>query len=199
MDVDYHANMNLLREAKISSANKFIYVSVLNGDSLRNLKICDAKERFVDELKQSGLDYCIVRPNGFFQDMAEFLQLAIQGRIYLLGNGHHCTNPIDGADFANVCIDAIADERKEIEVGGPEILTHTEIAELAFAAVDAKPKITLIPIWVTRLTLIALRTFSSSRTYGPIEFFLTVMSMDMVAPAVGSHTLASYFQKSAAA
>ena len=48
MDVDYKANMNLLQEAKKSEVKKFIYVSVLNGENLRHLKICDAKEKFVE-------------------------------------------------------------------------------------------------------------------------------------------------------
>lgn len=46
MDVDYQANMNLLKEAKRSGVKKFIYVSVLNGEKLRDLNICDAKELF---------------------------------------------------------------------------------------------------------------------------------------------------------
>jgi uncharacterized protein YbjT (DUF2867 family) len=74
MDVDYQANMNLLKDARTSGVKKFIYVSVLNGESLRHLKICDAKERFVEELKASGLDYCIIRPNGFFRTWLIFLR-----------------------------------------------------------------------------------------------------------------------------
>lgn len=50
MDVDYWGNANLLSEAKRSGVKKFIYVSVLNGEKLSNLKICEAKERFVTEL-----------------------------------------------------------------------------------------------------------------------------------------------------
>ena len=46
MDVDFQANMNLLREAQKSGVKKFIYVSVLNGENLRHLKICEAKEMF---------------------------------------------------------------------------------------------------------------------------------------------------------
>ena len=66
LDVDYQANLNLLNEARESGVRKFIYVSVLNGDKLRHLKICDAKEKFVEQLEKSGLEYCVVRPNGFF-------------------------------------------------------------------------------------------------------------------------------------
>jgi uncharacterized protein YbjT (DUF2867 family) len=69
MDVDYQANMNLLQEAKKNGVKKFIYISVLNGEKLRYLKICDAKELFVEQLIKSGFEYCIIRPNGFFSDI----------------------------------------------------------------------------------------------------------------------------------
>ena len=71
MDVDYGANNNLLKEALKSGVKEFIYVSVFEGEKLKNLKICEAKEKFVDELKNSGIDHCVVRPNGFFSDMTE--------------------------------------------------------------------------------------------------------------------------------
>ena len=75
MDVDYQANKNLLDEARKAGVRKFIYVSVLNGNLYRNLKILEAKEAFVDEMVASGLEYTIVRPNGFFSDMKDFLDM----------------------------------------------------------------------------------------------------------------------------
>ena len=79
MEVDYRANANLLEEAANSGVKKFVYVSVLNGDKLKAVKICKAKEKFVDLLIHSGLEYCIIRPNGFFSDMAEFYNMAKSG------------------------------------------------------------------------------------------------------------------------
>ncbi len=69
MDVDYQANLNLLTEAKRSRVKKFIYGSSWHGDKLKKLKIFEAKEKFVKELSKSGLDYCVIRPTGFFSDM----------------------------------------------------------------------------------------------------------------------------------
>jgi uncharacterized protein YbjT (DUF2867 family) len=195
MDVDYQANMNLLQEAKNSRVRKFIYISVLNGENLRNLKICDAKELFVDQLIKSGLDYCIIRPNGFFSDMTEFLTMAKKGRVYLFGDGELKTNPIHGEDLAAVCVDAIDNSDKEIKVGGPETLTHNEIAAKAFKTLGVKPKITHIPNSFRVAVLKMVRLFSGSKVYGPIEFFMTVMAMDMVAPEYGRHTLGEYFNK----
>ena len=192
-EVDYQANMNLLRQAKASGVKKFLYVSVLNGENLRYLKICSAKEMFVEELKKSGLGYCVIRPNGFFSDMAEFFTMAQKGRIYLFGDGALKANPIHGEDLATVCVDAIENEDVELEVGGPEILTQKEIATSAFEILGTQPKIAYIPEWMRLFILRLMRLFTGSKIYGPVEFFMTVMAMDMVAPEYGEHTLKNYF------
>ena len=193
MDVDYQGNMNLLQEAQAAGVKKFIYVSVLNGEKLKHLKICEAKELFVEKLKQSGIDYCIIRPNGFFSDMTEFYEMATKGRIYLFGNGDWKTNPIHGEDLAEVCVSAIENSAKKIEIGGPETLTHNEIAAKAFEVVGSKPKISYIPEWVRVSLLWMIRFFTSSKVFGPIEFFMTVIAIDMVAPQYGKHTLNEFF------
>ncbi len=193
MDVDYQANMNLLKEAKKSGVKKFIYVSVLNGEKLRSLKICDAKEMFVEQLKESGVDYCIVRPNGFFSDMSDFFNMAKRGRVYLFGNGELRANPIHGEDLATVCVDAIARPDTDVEIGGPETLSQNEIALIAFDSLGNKPKITHIPDWVRVTILKLVRSLTGSKVYGPVEFFMTVMAMDMLAPEYGKHTLKEYF------
>jgi len=193
MDVDYRANMNLLKEAKKSGVKKFIYVSVLNGEKLRHLKMCNAKEMFVEQLKRSGIEYCIVRPNGFFSDMSEFVKMAKRGRVYLFGNGELRANPIHGEDLAVVCVDAIDRPVNEIEIGGPETLTQNEIASMASDHLASKPKITHIPDWVRVTILKLVRLFTGSKVYGPVEFFMTVMAMDMLSPEYGKHTLKEYF------
>ena len=134
MDVDYQGNSNLLSEAKKSNVKAFQYISALGGENLRQLKIFEAKERFVDELKSSGLNYTIMRPNGFFSDMGDFLKMAKNGTVYLFGNGNFKLNPIDGADLAKVCVDKIISNENEINVGGPDVLTQNELAGLALQA-----------------------------------------------------------------
>jgi len=193
MDVDYQANLNLLNEAKKNGVEKFVYVSVLNGEKLKSLKICEAKEKFVEALKNSGLNYCIIRPNGFFSDMTEFYNMAQKGRIYLFGNGELKSNPIHGIDLAHVCVDAIDKKETEIEVGGPETLSQNEIAKIAFEAADKPIKITYIPDWIRRILLRSLKLFLGPEKYGPIEFFMNIMAIEMVAPAYGNHTLRDYF------
>ena len=194
MDVDYQANKNILDEALRSGVQKFIYVSVLNGQHLTHLQICAAKERFVQALQGADLEYCIIRPGGFFSDMGEFFEMAKSGRIYLFGDGTTISNPIDGSDLAKVCVDAIQRTATTVEVGGPELLTQNEIAEIAFAAAGKPVKVTRIPDWVRRILLRLARIFLSKSAYGPAEFFLHVLAMDMKAPTRGQRTLRQYFE-----
>ncbi|WP_420385866.1 SDR family oxidoreductase [Roseivirga sp.] len=194
-EVDYQANLNLLQEAKEAEASKFMYVSVLNGENMRHLKIIAAKEAFVDELKTSGINYCIIRPNGFFSDMKDFLNMASKGRVHLFGNGEFLFNPIHGADLAQVIIDQLNTPETAIEVGGPEILTQNELAKLAFTALDKPVKITHWPDWTRKALIRFLRSFFTVKTYGPYEFFLSMMSQDNIAPRYGVMRLKDFFRE----
>ena len=193
MDVDFQANMNLLEEAKQAGVKKFIYVSVINGAKMRDLKIMEAKERFVDELKISGLDYQIIRPNGFFSDMKDFLDMAQKGKVYLFGGGNYKLNPIHGADLAKAMVESIDVSEHEVIIGGPDILTQNEIAEIALKTWMRPIKIVHLPDWIRKFVIRSMRLFTSSKTYGPIEFFLTMLGQDNVAPRHGVHRLQSFF------
>jgi len=194
MDVDYQGNANLLKEAIIDKVESFEYISAINGDKLRHLKIFQAKEKFVDELKGSGINYCVLRPNGFFSDMKDFLNMAKAGRVYLFGKGLLKLNPIHGQDLAKVCVDKLADGVKEETIGGIDILTQNELAELALKAWNKPIKISHLPDWTRRLIIWLLRTFTSSKTYGPIEFFLTAMAFDNIANQYGTKRLEDFFK-----
>lgn len=193
MEVDYQANLNLLEEAKRGGVQQFIYVSAINGDKYRDLKIFEAKERFVDALKASGLDYLVLRPNGFFSDMKDFLTMAKNGRVYLFGDGMYQLNPIHGADLAKYCVDCIGNEASELSIGGPDVFTQNELAELALKAWGNKVKIVHLPDWIRRVTIFVMRTFTSSKIYGPIEFFLTATAADNLGPKYGQKKLGDFF------
>jgi len=197
MDVDYKANVNLIDEAKKNGVKKFIYISVLNGEKLRQLKICEAKEKLGDYLKSSGLDYCIIRPNGFFSDMGDFLKMAKSGKVYLFGDGRLKLNPIHGKDLAKEVVNAINQKKEEINIGGPDLLSQNEIAELALKAYGKAIKIIHLPDWIRKFALWSIRKFNGSKTYGPIEFFMTTMVMNMEAPQFGQEKLEDFFNEEA--
>lgn len=194
MDVDYQGNKNLLNEAIKSNIIKFEYISAIDGDKFRDLKIFEAKEKFVDELKKSPLKYSIIRPNGFFSDMKDFLNMAKNGKVYLFSHGEYKLNPIHGEDLAKFCINKlISNENEEEQVGGPDILTQNEIAKLALKAWNKDIKIIHLPDFIRVLIIKLLRIFTSSKVYGPIEFFLTLLAKDNIASTYGDKRLEDFF------
>jgi len=193
MDVDYQGNKNLLDLANANKVSKFIFISVLNAHLMKDLKGIQAKLLFEKDLIKSGLDYVIMRPTGFFSDMLEFLNMAKKGRVSVFGSGENRINPIHGADLAEVCVNAIRDSKKEINVGGPEIFTFNQIAELALKAQNKPIKISRLPMCAIKIIIPLLRTFTPVKIYGPIEFMMTVMTMDVVGERYGIERLENFY------
>lgn len=196
-DVDFQGNQNLLEVARKAGAQKFIYTSVFRGPDLVHLAIVKAHEDFVAVLKASGMSHTIMRPNGFFSDMGEYMKMASKGRVYLVGEGKNRINPIHGADLAESCVDAVDLNTQEIDVGGPEVFTHRQIAELALRAAGKPERITSVPVWIMRALVSWTRAFN--RHQGELmAFFTEAMTAEAVAPKTGSRTLAEHFQGLAA-
>ena len=194
MDVDYRGNKNLLSAAVNSGVSKFVFVSVFKADQITHL--AEAREMFVDDLKQSGLAYAVVRPTGYFSDMSEYLKMARSGRVFVLGSGSNKINPIHGRDLAEVCVDSAENDHRQTEqgVGGPRTYTHDEIGCLAFDVLGKKRKIIHIPLRVVQPIVSFLRFFNS-HTYQVARFFTTVMGNEFVAPQAGSYQLDRYFNE----
>jgi uncharacterized protein YbjT (DUF2867 family) len=191
-DVDYRGNLNLLKAALWSEVQKFIYVSVLDGPNLLHLEIVKAHEKFVSALGASRIDHCVIRPTGFFSDMEEYVKMARKGRVYLFGSGKNRINPIHGADLAVTCVEAAEAEAREIDVGGPEVLTHREIAGLAFNSIGKPPRMTSVPLWIMR-SVVKVTKLMDKHQGELLSFLTTSMSMDAVAPTTGTRRIGDHF------
>ncbi|MEZ9243381.1 SDR family oxidoreductase [Vibrio lentus] len=195
IDVDYQANLNLLEEAERAGVKKFVYVSAFRANVIKRVRLLEAKERFAYRLLASEyLAPCVIRPNGFFADIEEFYNMAQSGRVYLFGSGDVRLNPIHGADLAGFILASLPNDEKELDVGGPEILSATQIAEFAFQSQGKMARITYIPDWVRKLALSVIRRLPENRV-GPAEFFLSAMEGDAIAPCVGKYHLSDHFSQ----
>lgn len=192
MDVDYQANMNLLAEAVRAKVKRFAYVHVLNADRMTDVPLVAAKSAFVRRLERSGIDSTVIAPSGYFSDMADFLSMALQGRVWLFGDGQYKINPIHGADLATACAQAVEMGTPWLDVGGPDSFTHDDLARLAFQMAGRPARISHLPdAWrrgALRLLPLLPQGFS-----GPARFFLTAMGMDMQGKPVGTHHLSDHF------
>ncbi len=154
-DVDYQGNMNLLEEAKKSGVKKFIYVSVIHAETAPDVPMLDSKYKFEEELKKSGLGYSIVRPTGYFYDIAHvFMPMIEKGKVTLLGKKNYPVNVIDTSDLASFIIEHVESKENSFdEIGGKETYNYEEIAKMFFSAANKKPKISRAPVFLFDLII----------------------------------------------
>ncbi|MBK0327042.1 SDR family oxidoreductase [Rhodobacteraceae bacterium F11138] len=196
-EVDFQANLNLLREAEAAGVKRFAYVHVLNAPAMAGVPLVDAKTAFADALQASDMPATLIAPTGYFSDMGEILEMARRGRVWLFGQGTQRLNPIHGADLAVAIADATDAGLGWIEVGGPDEMTQDEIARAAFAALGTAPRITHLPDSLRRAAL-AVLPILPRRVSGPARFFLAALGLDMVAPRFGTRHLTDHFATLAA-
>lgn len=122
-------------------------------------------------LKKSGLDWTILRPSFFMQNLSttHLADVRDRGEIVVpAGNGR--TNFIDVADIAEaaaVCLTEPGHDRRAYEITGSEALTYSEVAEILSAACD-RP--------ITYLKPTAQQFKAHMKRYGHDDDFIAVMS-----------------------
>lgn len=198
-EVDYQANLNLLREAERAGVGRFAYIHVLGAAAMSNVPMVAAKSAFVVELQRSAVAATVIAPTGFFSDMGDFLAMAQSGRVWLFGDGSKRINPIHGADLAAATADAVKAGVEWLDVGGPDIFTQRDLAELAFECLGKPPQITLLPDIVRQIALSVVALVPLRRLSGPARFFLSALALDMVGERHGTHHLKDHFENSLAA
>ena len=192
--VDYQCNKNLIDLASEAGVSRFTYVSMQGAENLMHLAITQAHEKVVDALADSGMEYRVVRPCGYFSDMGALYDMAKRGRALLVGEGENLMNPIHGRDLAHVCVDTAEGDEIEVEAGGPDIMTQREAAELAFEVTGKPVKVTVIPLWMAR-SLVKFIALLSTQFGDLAEFIVTAGEIDGVGPQRGTTTLRSYFEE----
>lgn len=198
-DVDYQANLNLLHEAERAGVARFAYVHVLRAQDMAQAPLVAAKSAFVAELERSQIAATVIAPTGYFSDMSDFLTMARSGRVWLFGDGSKRINPIHGADLASAVADAAEAGVAWLDVGGPDILTHRELAELAFSSLGKPPKVICLPDILRRVALCILPRIAPRRISGPASFFLSALALDMVGEPYGARRLKDHFESDLAA
>ena len=196
-DVDERANLNLVESAERAGVDRFVFVSILCGDELRDRSpLIEARERVVDRLRAGTMTTTIIRPNGFFNDIGVFRDMAARGRVWLIGDDQTRLNPIHGADLATVITAAFAtDDTMDRSVGGPDVMTQAEIAACGFEASGSPVRVTRVPSGVVRMIGRLIEPVNPNAGAN-LQMFAMMGEHDMVGDTVGSHRLADHLQRS---
>ncbi|MEO0972989.1 MAG: NAD(P)H-binding protein [Pseudomonadota bacterium] len=133
--VDYEANLNLLKAAKAVGVRHFVLLSAICVQRPQ-LAFQHAKLAFEAKLRESGLTYSIVRPTAYFKSLAGQVARVSAGKPFLVyGSGTQTAcKPISEADLARYLVDCLTlPERFDrlLPIGGPgPAITPREQGEL---------------------------------------------------------------------
>jgi uncharacterized protein YbjT (DUF2867 family) len=190
-DIDLNANSHILDEAVKSNVSKFVYVSALHAEDLTHLEYFNVHHQFSERLKQSGIDYSIVKPPAIFSAFLDLIDLAKKGRLMTIGKGDKLTNPIYEGDLAKVIVAAVNESNAVIEAGGKEVLSRKEINEIIQKTVAPEKKVRSVPVGMIKAFLPVIKLFSKNM-YDKMAFFTAVMEEDVIAPRIGEMRLEEY-------
>ncbi len=196
-EIDYQGNLNLLKEAKAAGVKNFAYISVLKADKAPKVPMLHAKFLFEEELKMSGLTWCIYRPTGYFYDIVKVFKPMIEkGEVTLLGKAPVHANVISTEDFAEFIVAHMCDENKSYDVGGKEVWSYEEIANMCFAAAGKAPVIKRAPA-VLFDVLAFVNKFKKNGKEAILRFSKWTLTEEMVGDTmVGEMSFKAYIEES---
>ncbi len=142
---------NLVRAAEDGDTDRFLQMSALGADPHGETAYIRAKGRAEAVVRESDLEWTIVRPSVVFGDGGEFVsftkRLTTPYVTGLPGGGRTRFQPIWVGDLVGMLADMLDDDDhvgETYEIGGPEVLSLAAVAELAHAA-DGRP-VTVLPV-----------------------------------------------------
>ena len=195
--IDYQGNLNILEEAKRAGVKYFSYISVIKADKAPKVPMLHAKYLFEEELKKSGITYCITRPTGYFYDIVKVFRPMIEkGEVTLLGKKPVHANVISTEDFADFIVQHMCDENATYDIGGKETYSYEEIANLCFAAAGKEPVIKRAPAFLFDVLAFVNRLKKNGKD-AILRFSKWTLTEEMVGSTVhGDMSFAAYIQES---
>jgi uncharacterized protein YbjT (DUF2867 family) len=162
--VDLEGNENLIAAAEAADAKHFVLVSMHGASSDHPLELYRAKFFAEERLRQSRLEWTIIRPTVFMELWAGILgdSLTKSGKATVFGRGDNPINLVSVRDVARFVELSVVDPRLRgmaLDIGGPENPTLNEVVEILAATSGRKAAARHIPLTAMRVGSLLMRPF----------------------------------------
>jgi uncharacterized protein YbjT (DUF2867 family) len=125
--------MNAIQAARRAAVRKIVYLSVYMPEGSTVIPHFKSKIPIENAIKESGIDYTILRPNNFFQNDLAILSVVTGYGIYPTPVGAIGLNRIDARDVAECALNALTrsgHEGRVYSVHGPDTLNGGDTARI---------------------------------------------------------------------
>ena len=166
----------LVRTAEAAGVDRFVQVSAVHADPDGPTAYLRAKGRAEAIVRESSLDWTIVRPSVVFGEGGEFVsftrRVAPPYLTPLPGGGRTQFQPIWVDDLVPILADTVIDDEhrgKVYEIGGPESHSLAEIARLVHAAEGRPTTVVPVPMVLARVGMTVGRSIPAF-PFGPDQY-----------------------------
>ena len=153
--IDRDANRALIRAAADADVQHLVLVSVLGAAPDHPMSLHRAKHAAEQALQASGLTWTILRPAAYLETWIGIVgaNLRDKAQALVFGPGRNPINFVSAHDVAAVVDLAVCDRSLRgqlLEVGGPENLTFTQLAERLITTSGRPGRIRHVPLAMLR-------------------------------------------------
>jgi uncharacterized protein YbjT (DUF2867 family) len=184
--VDQGGNLNLIAEAQAAGVKHFVLVSVHGASSNHPMELYRAKFAAEQRLRESALDWTILRPTVFMELWAGIVggPLAKGGVATVFGRGDNPINFVSVREVARYVELAAVDRRwhhEVVDVGGPDNLSLNRFVEILAADCGGQAKARHVPLGALRIGAVLLRRIRpdlSGLMQAAVQMDVAEMSLD---------------------
>jgi uncharacterized protein YbjT (DUF2867 family) len=149
--LDYRANIDLIDQAIANDVSHFVFISVLGVDrGYQDSATFKAKREVEKYLIASGLNYTILRPSGFANNIIPLAERFRDTGIYFsIGEQKNRSSIVSTDDLAKIAIASTqieAAKNQIFAVGGPDILKREDISRIFARLFNREPLIINPPL-----------------------------------------------------
>lgn len=149
--LDYRANIDLIDQAVTNNVKHFVFISVLGVNrGYQDSPTFKAKAEVEKYLIASGLNYTILRPSGFANNLIPLAERFRDTGIYFsLGEQKNRSSIVSTDDLAKIAIASTqleAAKNQIFAVGGPDILKREDIPRIFARLFNREPIIINPPL-----------------------------------------------------
>lgn len=142
--LDYRANIDLIDQAIANQVEHFVFISVLGVDrGYEESATFKAKREVEKYLIASGLNYTILRPSGFANNLISLAERFRDTGIYFsIGEQKNRSSIVSTDDLAKIAIASSQTEAAKNQifaVGGPDILKREDIPRIFARLFNQEP------------------------------------------------------------
>lgn len=158
--VNTEGTRNILAAASVAGVRRFVHLGALGVVDDPSLHYASSKARAMSMVRESGLDWTMLKPSllfgprdGFFNLLAGLVRMS-PGIVPITGKGDARFQPLAIGDLARATVQVFGDAGtvgREYELGGPRYWTYREIVEEVLRGMGRKRLLVPVPVALIRL------------------------------------------------